>query len=60
MDFQNSKTVFTLTEGTFAVSLYQDSTKSFLYMTIKMSFNVLCCDDVYLVCSVILFSPTTK
>ena len=49
-----------LIEESFAGSPYQESTKSFLYIAVKMSLNVLCCDDVYLVCPVILFFSTTK
>lgn len=49
-----------LIEETLAVSLHQDCTKSFLYIVVKMSSNVLCGDDVYFVCPVILFLPNTK
>ena len=49
-----------LTEETFAGRPYQESTKTFLYIAVKMALNVLCCDDVYLVCPVILFFSITK
>ena len=49
-----------LIEETLAASPHQDSAKSFLYIAVKMSSNMLCCDDVYLVCPVILLLPNTK